>query len=190
MRFLLSFSLSALVGFLPPPNAGLRCKCDHLPIEPKQCVNLCFGALLNTLSPDQMKSVLGFDDQLTHDVAALRTAEPIESIADLRPRLSAENFERLKRKIEAAASGHTQQPMVLRAQLAAVAPRTGMESPLTRDQVAALDEEEAREGTTSSTYGELPSTASGFPLLGLIGLASLVASLTLWSLRKGSQPQR
>ena len=194
MRLLFSVSLATLLGFVVPARAELQCKCDHLPIQPKECVNLCFGVLLSNLSPEQMESVLGLDAQLRNDIAAIRNEGPIESISDLRLQLANGAFERLESKIEAAASGRSQ-PTALREQLAAIG--TVTDNPeLTDVQIAALDDEAESEVAPDfdadiGTYDDadaLPDTASGIPLLALIGGLALATSLALRGFRKRSPP--
>lgn len=187
MKFIFSLSLAALLGLAAPARAELQCRCDHVPIRPKECVDHCFSVLLSNLSQVEMEDTLGLDAQLGNDIAAITTAGPIESISDLRDQLPERDFEQLKSTIEAAASGRSQST-ALREQLAAIGTVT-YDTELTDVQIAALDDEEGREaapgysrGTVAAAAGDtdaLPTTASGMPLLVLFGATSLAAGLAL-----------
>jgi LPXTG-motif cell wall-anchored protein len=189
MKLLFSLSL-ALLGLAAPVRAEVQCQCDHVPIQPKECVNHCFAVLLSNSSSGEVESALGLDAQLRSDIAAIRAAGPIESISDLREQLPEHAFEQLESRIEAAASGRSQ-PAVLREQLASIGTVT-YEAELTGNQIAALDDEEGREvapryGPDTGVAGDegaLPSTASGMPLLVLFGGISLAAGLALLVIRK------
>jgi hypothetical protein len=191
MKLYSALSLTALLSFPLPAQAELKCKCDHMPIEPKRCVDRCFGALLNNLSSKQMVSILGLGPDVSHDIVAIRDAKPIESIASLQSQLSADSFERLKSRIDAAAAGQIPEPQALGEQLAVLrlpsgdttdSPSSGSYSGSSgspNDQIAMGVGE-----TTASS--RLPRTASIEPLLGIFGAISLLSSLVLWSYRKRS----
>lgn len=193
MKLAFSLSLAVLLGLAAPSRAELQCHCDHVPIRPKECVDHCFAVLLSNLSPGEMEDSLGLDAQLRNDIAAISTAGPIESISDLRDQLPERAFKQLEAKIVAAASGRSQST-ALREQLAAIGTVT-YDTELTDVQIAALDDEEGRElapdddMNTRGAYSEgdegaLPATASGMPLLVLLGGTSLAAGLALLSIRK------
>ena len=203
MRLIAPVSLAAFRGFTAQAQAELHCKCDHLPIEPKQCVNLCFGALLNTLPQERIASLLDLDAQLSNSIATVKNAGSIKMISDLRSQLPKEAFERLESKVAAAAAGNTRERAALKVQLAALPSEVMVPahtSTFTAEQIAAINDEaeterppgtystysSTTETTTASTRAtsSLPKTANDLPLLGVIGVISLAFSLTLRGCRK------
>ncbi len=211
MRLIAPVSLAAFLGLMAQAQAELRCKCDHIPIEPKQCVNLCFGALLNTLPQERIASLLDLDAQLSNSIAVAKNAGPIKTLSDLRSQLSKEDFEQLESKVAAAAAGNTRERAALKVQLAALPSETrapAHTSPFTEEQIAAIHDEAETErppstystgtydsttettGSAASSSSSLPKTASDLPLLGLIGAISLAASLALRGCRKRNTFER
>src|SRR5215216_89817 len=121
MRLPLLLSTAVILSIAVPAQAALKCKCTHIPIKPKRCVDRCLTGLVNKLSSTEMESILGLEASTSHDIVAMRNAGRIESLASLRSELSADQFQ----KIEAAASGDVPEPQALGEQLAALAPEAG-----------------------------------------------------------------
>ncbi len=208
MRLIAPVILAAFLGLTAQAQAELHCKCDHLPIEPKQCVDLCFGALLNTLPQERIASLLDLDAQLSNSIAAAKDAGSIKTVSDLRSQLPKEAFERLESKVAAAATGNTRERAALKAQLAALPAETMVPArtqTFTEEQIAAINDEAETErppgtystgtyddstdttgtsATGTSSSSRLPKTESDLPLLGLIGAISLAVSLALRGYRK------